>query len=424
MVAFNPRATPESSPEPAEIPVSPPRSTSAKTAKARRKVQPSKGDAYLIRTSYPNHPEVARTAEYVLPSVDSGDESMGDDSDLDEKLALQMAEKERQQEEVKAEPRAQMEDHAIKTFLTHEEEMADAPDLTEQLAEEQEAAGENHEQVAEDLQQTAADALRKIDLSSPVQQPAPIDQLDVHFAQSNGFPPSRKDSSNPLGIQNIWIKPDVPITPVEPPSSSTDPFSAWSPLAQHRGSVGSPGGSLPAILHSPTSPEGATSPRTQLPSAKEILDIADKTIEAQRQRHASMSSMAAPSPHPNDRYRASFSNAHPSPRMVNDHISPKSSLALSPPSGLSRRESYPLMSSATTTSDSNTDITSPNPMLTPQSDNPRQSIDENTRTLPPLPGVGRPSISVATIPAAGSGGYKCDFPGCTAPPFQTSYLLK
>jgi hypothetical protein len=75
MVAFKPRVTPESSPEP--------------------HYQPSKRDAYLIRTSFPNHPEVARIAEYILPGVDWGDDSDVESmevADLNEKLAMQMAE--------------------------------------------------------------------------------------------------------------------------------------------------------------------------------------------------------------------------------------------------------------------------------------------------------------------------------------------
>lgn len=44
----------------------------------------------------------------------------------------------------------------------------------------------------------------------------------------------------------------------------------------------------------------------------------------------------------------------------------------------------------------------------------RMNIDEGRPVLPPLPGSG---LSV-------NGGFKCDHEGCTAPPFQTQYLLK
>jgi hypothetical protein len=36
----------------------------------------------------------------------------------------------------------------------------------------------------------------------------------------------------------------------------------------------------------------------------------------------------------------------------------------------------------------------------------------------------RSPISFSTVPTTGQGGYKCDYPGCTAPPFQTAYLLR
>ena len=43
----------------------------------------------------------------------------------------------------------------------------------------------------------------------------------------------------------------------------------------------------------------------------------------------------------------------------------------------------------------------------------QSSMDESARKLPPL-----------TASAALNGGFKCDHAGCTAPPFQTQYLLK
>jgi hypothetical protein len=50
----------------------------------------------------------------------------------------------------------------------------------------------------------------------------------------------------------------------------------------------------------------------------------------------------------------------------------------------------------------------------------RMSIDEvSSRTLPVPPGAHMPNIPILNPP-----GHKCDFPGCTAPPFQTQYLLK
>jgi hypothetical protein len=49
----------------------------------------------------------------------------------------------------------------------------------------------------------------------------------------------------------------------------------------------------------------------------------------------------------------------------------------------------------------------------------RMSIDGAMRTLPPPVGP-----NIQHIPPHGSGGFKCEYPSCNAPPFQTQYLLK
>lgn len=438
MVAFKPRATPESSPDPIGKPVSPPVQKSAENAKVRRKALPSKGDAYLLRIAHPNYPEVHRKAETHLPKAESDDESMEDIADMDERLAKEMMLKEKSAQQKPEPPRfeSRVEEYQ-RAVGEDEEEMVDVDEHSSGDMEVSDADDEDipPDQVSRDMKRLAVDAthaLHRLDLSSPeVKQqtlfvvPDPIDadrresSSTATTATTATTAPSRKPSDG-LGIF-------TPITPVEPNFQNSDPFSQWSPLAQHRGSMSSPGGKIPAILSIPGSPEASNSPLTQLPSARELLEIANRTNEAQhRDRHASLSSLSMPSPPPHSAYRASFSNAHPSPSMTSE---PRSSLVLSPPSGVLRRESYPLPSSASTISQSiasPSEAASPHPLLTPQSPEHRQSIDETAiaRTLPPLPGIGRPSISVATIPAAGSGGYKCDFPGCTAAPFQTSYLLK
>ena len=88
------RATPESSPDPVIKSVSPPAKTSGEATKSIRKALPSKGDAYLWRTSQPNYTEVHRIVEKHLPSVESEDESMEDVADIDERVAKELMEKE------------------------------------------------------------------------------------------------------------------------------------------------------------------------------------------------------------------------------------------------------------------------------------------------------------------------------------------
>jgi hypothetical protein len=437
LVAIKPKVTPESSPDPIGRSVSPPPKQSGGPAKPRRKVEASKGDAYLLRIAYPNQPEVHRRAETHLPSANSDDESMEDVADMDERLAEEM----RTGVPLRSKPEPvspRMQGVAHENM--EEEEMVDVADLNEKAAEAEEERNGNEAEVAHEVQQLAVhalsasdaynDAFRRMGISSPPLHPPASLYTDIDRRRSSSTTatttttaPSRKQSDG-LGI---WIKPEVPspftpMTPVEP--NFQDPFSAWSPLSGHRNSIGSPGGKLPAILSGPASPE-AIGPPTPLPAAKEILKEVERGLvdAQQRNRHASLSSMTMPSPTSHSSYRASFSNAHPSPSMTSE---PRSSLVLSPPSGVLRRESYPLPSSASTAT--SLSIASPSEVASPLMPSPHsphgQSIDENTRTLPPLPGIGRPTISVATIPSAGSGGYKCDFPGCTAAPFQTSYLLK
>ncbi|KIW02613.1 hypothetical protein, variant [Verruconis gallopava] len=406
LVPFKPKITPESSPE---------RSVNI--------TLPSKGDAYLLRISQPNYTDVHREAERHLPSADSDEESGEDVADIDERIAQEMFQTENGARKMNDKKQNQYDQRRIESLVTAEVEMVDVADVRKQATPFEKTHSAERTEAAEDLPQLAANALQNMGIHSPPNyQTTSTDPTDSDRRQSSSTTTSAQSRklSDGLGIRIKSEAPSsfTPMTPVEPSFQNSDPFFVSSYFPKHRNSVGSPGEKIPAI--SPVSPEAANSLQ-KLPSAKEIIEIANKTNE-HRQRQASLSSMSAPSPLPNGHYRASFSNAHPSPSMIGE---PKSSLVLSPPSVTLRRESYPLASSAAaTTGDSLTspDAASPHTLPTPKS-NHRLSIDENTRTLPPLPGLGPPSISVSTIPAAGSGGYKCDFPGCTAPPFQTSYLL-
>lgn len=447
MEESKPRVTPESSPDPIQKPVSPPAEQSGSTAKRKRQAQPSKGDAYLWRTSQPNYVEVHRQAESHLPDVESDDEAMEDVADIDDRIAEQMMKKETSMEPQNPRhfsPRASIKDDGMEPVI--EQDMADAGIMAGR------SVGNGgfqpqHGTAADNVQRmathafAATEALSKLGISSPHQQLSAAEQELIDRRESSSTAttmttatsaPSRKTSDG-LGI---WPKPDLPtpftpVTPIEPSFHNSDPFQTWSPLSgQHRESMSAPGGEKYAdYLPGPNSPEPVSSPRT-LPPASAMFDAADKFAEEsheQRPRHPSLSALTIfPTSH--ERFRASFSNAHPSPSMTSE---PRSSLALSPPSGL-RRESYPVLSSISPGSYSGigsptsvSDATSPHLLPTPQSptSDHRHSIDE--RTLPPLPGVGRPSItSIATVPITGTAGYKCDFPGCTAPPFQTPYLLK
>lgn len=393
LVAVNPRITPESSPEPASKPVSPSTSKSGESAKRRRKALPSKGDAYLLRTAFPNATEVTRRAEHHLPNGESGDEMSveGEDvADMDERLALSMEKAEKDKE---------------------------------RDAEEERRRGE------EDKARQIEIAAKALHLSTPTQQPSPSEpmDLDTRMNDAPGEVPHQKP--NGLGIHPIKSEYQHPVpglvTPVEPRFAEHESAFTNSPFSPipHRNSVDWSEEKLPAM--NPLSPEGPMSPSNErLPPLRSIMDMVDST---NRQRTTSLS-MGAPSPMTNGPYRSSFSGSIPSPGLMLDTTSPRSTLALSPPSAFlgPRRESYPSVSSANTNeSYASSDVTSPNTLPTPQSDH-RPSVDEtNSRTLPlPHPDLAHSALNIGTITAGGPGGFKCDFPGCSALPFQTSYLLK
>jgi hypothetical protein len=73
-----------------------------------------------------------------------------------------------------------------------------------------------------------------------------------------------------------------------------------------------------------------------------------------------------------------------------------------------------------------TDGYSPSTQPTPQSETHRMSIDGAMNVTPilPPPVPSMQPLTINNIPAHGSGGFQCDYPGCAAGPFQTQYLLK
>ncbi|KAL6705813.1 hypothetical protein ACN47E_006273 [Coniothyrium glycines] len=84
---------------------------------------------------------------------------------------------------------------------------------------------------------------------------------------------------------------------------------------------------------------------------------------------------------------------------------------------------YPATVHSASTSESyqSSDGLSPGTHQTPIEGRPRHmSLDGalNTRILPPPPGSG-----IQHVPSHGAGAFRCDWPGCTAAPFQTQYLL-
>ncbi|KAF2815100.1 uncharacterized protein BDZ99DRAFT_190491 [Mytilinidion resinicola] len=217
-------------------------------------------------------------------------------------------------------------------------------------------------------------------------------------------------------------------------------------------SKGSPRQTLPA-LQNPSSPsrDGPNSPNhnQKLPSFRQLSELAEAASNEQLEARANGY------PH-----RHSFSSTGQSPTLVSRHYS-TSSIQRSPPTP------FPPLS-ATSPISAHSDISSSQDLFLrsgqshqyffnrrpsqasdngppygsnlplsastadsyPSSDSfspgstdhgHRMSIDEavnNHRTLPPPTGP-----HIQHIPPHGASGFKCDHPGCTAPPFQTQYLL-
>jgi len=227
-----------------------------------------------------------------------------------------------------------------------------------------------------------------------------------------------------------------------------------SPLSAHLKGPESPAQKLPALQHG-SPKEGPGSPQTTLPSVGGLIEIADKTNEnAAEELRRRQSSFSTSTSHPFSAQSARSPAAlpplsHTSPTLTqSDTTSPRDFRSQrSPPTGISSYFFAPRRASAASetsppsgfpanlpsASTSSTDGTSPSTQPTP-SETHRMSVDGvvavGTPVIlpPPVPtlaaGLTLSNIVPLAGPAAQGPGYKCEYPGCTAAPFQTQYLLK
>ncbi|KAL1613273.1 hypothetical protein SLS60_001505 [Paraconiothyrium brasiliense] len=225
---------------------------------------------------------------------------------------------------------------------------------------------------------------------------------------------------------------------------------------------GSPSQKLPA-LQTPQSPPqngAAASPNTQkqqLPGFRHLSDLAETAIQEQETRNnsiahrqsisstgqsptsvgrqlsvTSLSPNSTYGPHsaasPNGDPQSQFQTRDPFLRSGHGHLTLFANTRRPSQASDSGPYSATTLHSATTeNSYQSSEGVSPGAQVTPiemrGGPGGRLSIDGAlaSRTLPPPPGVG---ASIGLVPSHGSGGFKCDHPGCTALPFQTQYLLK
>jgi hypothetical protein len=476
LVAVRVRITPESSPDPVKAqPVSP--TSARKRGKAkRRKNRPSQGDTFLLSYLAPNHPDIAKAAATTTINGDSGSETESGDSDasmedIDTRIAKKMEKDEREEkvrlEQLERERRFQEE----REKKAREKEVLPR-EVEEKVEEEEEGEVEEVVEVKERLR--AEEAERKagaeqeeksqvVDLSTNAVQIAAaalgISAPPLHPKSPATASPEEPRAPSPadekqnlppingLGFQipaydrsaGNHANADVLQSPLEVRKLSIsnghhEESLITSPLGVHLKQSDSAGHKLPA-LQSPGSPDAPTSPQNQkLPGFQQINEIATKANETISRRF----SLSAPSPmaYSGGPVRSPHPFNHASPSLYSD-TSPRQ--ALSPPSGtssafmFSRRPSQasdypPPLASASTTDSSyasaSTDGYSPSTQPTPQSETHRMSLDGTGLAILPPPVPSMQPLTIHTIPAHGSGGFRCDYSGCTAAPFQTQYLLK
>ncbi|KAH7126999.1 hypothetical protein B0J11DRAFT_291364 [Dendryphion nanum] len=456
--AVKPKSTPSPSPTPEahrQILIPGSNNVSSPFSKRRRKFnlkpQPSLGDLVLVRSMAPDRPDIAQHAsEHLLPS--DGEERHGEDDDEDDE---------------------------------DDEEMMDNPSTTAVPVSSDSAPASLTQTDASSLQATARRALSTNSQSaalpakfSPLAHRDSVVELDNNQSRAthdiengdthesatgptangtrlsvngadttsstNGLPPPAATSSNITGERHASVTNNHP----HDDSIATSPNLGKLAIPP---SKASPSQKLAAIQPPQSPRDGPSSPnQARLPSFKQISELAGSgeqdlgrtngygghrpSISSSTQspttvaRQLSISSISPGTAFPNF--------GAPSPINSANETSARGDIFLRAGQHLSlfstRRPSQASDSgpfsatihSASTTNESyaSSDGLSPGSQPTPvEGQGQRMSIDGalTSRTLPPLP----TGPHIQHVPAHGAGGFKCDHLGCTAPPFQTQYLL-
>ena len=436
-----PKATPSPSPPPfipqrCAVPTSPPvnhRDTRRLKQQARQKTRPSQGDTVLLGFMAPDRPDIAQLAgQQALNSESASEES-------DEEMEAE--------EPVKP---------AVQPQQAGAEQLKDTARQALAVAPPKDPTSNHRDSVVE----------AQLD-SHPRSIVTPTNTLSSTLA--NGIPVNGNglDSKSPISVA-AKVEASSPNLTSEPPGSLANGYSrdhkdplTVSPKLRELAipqRKGSPSQKLPA-LQNPNSPSrdgpaGSPNQERRLPSFRHLSELAETAINEQNE------SRSNGFPH-----RQSISSTGQSPPLgtrqysISSQLSPATGLpplssATSPLSANSefstqdpflrsgqhsalfgsstRRPSQasengpPYMgglppSSAVTDGYQSSDTLSPGSNPTPIDRRHRMSLDGalTNRTLPLPTGT-----HIQHIPPHGSGGFKCDHPGCTAAPFQTQYLLK
>jgi len=399
----------------------------------KARAQPTQGDWVLLRQMDPNHPEIAQRASEV--ALNYSDSAPSDDEMLDVESPNPAAVPSTHDGALSALPN----NHPAVLQQTAQEALLSTPDPK--------ATATHRDSVLEE------DVIRH---GSMLADRRPSQVSTMHMG--NGV------RSNSLASNLNSVTSTLSNTSLQPPSQ---PFgSPGSGHLQEHDSVtlglrqltipqsrGVSIDTLPALqAASPARDGGAASPSQQLPSFRHMDDIARSATsdhEATRSNsfphRPSLSSVGhSPTSMVRQPSMSSHSPAPPFPPM--SATSPMSASELPhrgdlflrttgggvfstdarrPSQATSDTGHYSATLSSASTSESyqSSDGLSPGTQPTPIEQRPRHmSLDGAlaSRVLPPPVGSGLQH----GMPSHATGSFKCDYPGCTAAPFQTQYLLK
>ncbi|CAI6336067.1 unnamed protein product [Periconia digitata] len=430
LTPFKPKVTPSPSPPPAVThpillsPVTTRRLTSSfsrgRKKSNRPKTNPSPGDFVLINVMDPNRPDIARDAGARALNSDSG----SDDDDFDspsptaEPMPLPTPHHPSRLAAIPGISSLNLSDIAQEALNANPASQKDVfktpfrPGHRDSVVE---LDTQDHNAVSTETSTSDPSFVAPVDNGVPsraAETRSPTLSAERHGSFSNGQPhiqaplissnlhelviPARRGSDIPTRLPALQ-------TPQSPPSEA----SATSPGQKQQ---------LPSFRHLSDLAETAEQEmnRTQLPHRQSISSIGQSPTSVSRQ--LSITSLSPASGYP---LSASSPGGNSDIQTRDPFLrtgQQLSFLSTRRPSQASDVGPFSATLHSTTTNDSYQSSEG----LSPGSQGPRLSIDSamTSRTLPPPVGP-----NIQHVPSHGSGGFKCDYPGCNATPFQTQYLL-
>ncbi|KAF2709638.1 hypothetical protein K504DRAFT_278782 [Pleomassaria siparia CBS 279.74] len=445
--AVKPRATPSPSPPPTVTHTTVCYSSRSRNVTShpsrkvkkpnRRKTQPSIGDSVLIRQMDPNRPDIARLVGERALNSDSASGSETDDEDMEERSqTTEPPTSESAQTESSTPP---VDHHILQN--------------TAQKALETNVVGSTTNRFPPPFPRKSR---LEIDTRSPGTLAA---NTDTRPSQSSNVVPQSSntrllpeghDSKTPANSSAQSAATSERLTEEHSGQPANDSLRhdsiATSPKLRELAippSRGALSEKLPA-LQNPQSPSrdgppGSPNQERRLPSFRHLNELAETAMNEQETSRVngyphrqSVSSSIAQSPTSGARHLSISSQFPPlsasSPSSGNSDIFLRAGQHLTlfstrRPSQASDNGLYSgtIHSASTNESYQSSDGLSPGTQATPtEGRGHRMSIDGalTNRTLPIPVGT-----NIQLVPPHGSGGFKCDYNGCTAAPFQTQYLL-